>query len=346
MRAVIFREHSPSLDIYEVVDDLPVPEIGATDVLVRVAYGALNRLDDFVRRGWKGLHLALPHVPGSDFSGTIAQVGAEVSGWAVGQRVTANTMMWCGACSACIRGKHNQCATGHILGEHVPGAYAEFVRVPARNLIAVPDGYDMRKAAAASLVYVTAWHNLMVAGRLTPGERVLVVGAGGGVNTAAIQIAKLMGCTVYVVAGDADKAQKAESLGADWVHDRSQEPDWGRAIFKATNRQGVDMVVDNVGEATWPSSLRALSPGGRLVTVGGTTGYGANVPVNLIFAKHLSIIGSTMGSQSDYETVMGLAFAGKLDPVVDSVYPLADYRTALAHMLGAGQFGKILVEIG
>jgi NADPH:quinone reductase-like Zn-dependent oxidoreductase len=346
MRAVIFREHSPSLDVYELVDDMPIPEIGPTDVLVRVAYGALNRLDDFVRRGWKGLDLALPHIPGSDFSGTIAQVGDGVRGWAIGQAVTANTMMWCGTCAACIRGKHNQCTTGHILGEHIPGGYAEYVRVPARNLIAVPDGYDMGKAAAASLVYVTAWQNLMVAGRLTPGERVLIVGAGGGVNTAAIQIAKMLGCTVYVIAGDGEKAEKARELGADWVHDRSQEPAWGKPLFNATGRLGVNMAVDNVGEATWANSLRALSPGGRLVTVGGTSGYGAAVPVNLIFARHLSIIGSTMGTQSDYETVMGLVFAGKLDPVVDSVYPLADYRSALEHMLGAGQFGKILVEVG
>ena len=346
MRAAIFREHSPNLDVYEVVDDMPVPAIGPADVLVRVRFAALNRLDDFVRQGWKGLDLALPHIPGSDFSGVIAEIGASVTGWTAGQRVTANTMMWCGTCAACIRGKHNQCATGHILGEHIPGGDAEFVRVPARNLIAIPDGYDMQKAAAASLVYVTAWHSLMVAGGLKAGERVLVVGAGGGVNTASIQIAKLIGATVYVIAGDAEKAGLAQELGADWVHDRSQDGAWGKAIFKATNRQGVDMVVDNVGAATWPSSLRALSPGGRLVTVGGTSGYGADVPVNLIFARHLSIIGSTMGTQGDYETVMGLVFAGKLDPVVDSVFPLADYRAAVEHMLAGEQFGKILVEIG
>ncbi len=346
MRAAIFREHSPSLDVYAVVDDMPVPAIGPADVLVRVSFAALNRLDDFVRQGWKGLDLALPHIPGSDFSGEIAEIGADVTGWAVGQRVTANTMMWCGTCAACIRGKHNQCVTGHILGEHIPGADAEFVRVPARNLIAIPAGYDMQKAAAASLVYVTAWHSLMGAGGLKAGERVLVVGAGGGVNTASIQIAKLIGATVYVIAGDATKAAQAEALGADWVHDRSQDGAWGKAIFKATNRQGVDMVVDNVGAATWPSSLRALSPGGRLVTVGGTSGYGADVPVNLIFARHLSIIGSTMGTQGDYETVMGLVFAGKLDPVVDRVFPLADYRAAVEHMLAGDHFGKILVEIG
>ena len=211
MRAAIFREHSPSLDVYAVVDDMPVPAIGPADVLVRVSFAALNRLDDFVRQGWKGLDLALPHIPGSDFSGEIAEIGADVTGWAVGQRVTANTMMWCGTCAACIRGKHNQCVTGHILGEHIPGADAEFVRVPARNLIAIPAGYDMQKAAAASLVYVTAWHSLMVAGGLKAGERVLVVGAGGGVNTASIQIAKLIGATVYVIAGDATKAAQAEA---------------------------------------------------------------------------------------------------------------------------------------
>ena len=346
MHAVIFREHSPSLAAYTVVDDLPTPAIRPDEVLVRVTYAALNRLDNWVRIGWKGLDLTFPHVPCADFSGTIAAVGTAVVGWQVGQSVTANPLIWCGQCRNCLRGYQNRCINGHILGEHVRGACAEYVAVPARNLVEIPDGYALQKAAAASLVYVTAWHNLMVAGNLRAGERVLIVGAGGGVNTAALQIAKVAGAQLFVIASNAEKAAQAQALGADWVHDRSQEANWAKAVYQATNRDGIDMVVDNVGEATWPSSLRTLAPGGRLVTVGGTTGYNAAVPVNLIFGKQLSIIGSTMGSQDDYQRVMGLIFQGKLDPVVDSVYPLRDFSQAITRMMADQQFGKILLEIG
>lgn len=345
MRAVIFREHSPSLDAYEVITDMPVPVIGPDEVLVRVQYAAINRLDNWVRLGWRGLTLDFPHIPCADFSGTIAQVGASVEGWREGERVTANPLLWCGKCRNCMRGRQNRCVHWHILGETVRGACAEYVKVPVDNLIAVPDGYEMQKAAAASLVYVTAWHNLMSAGDLRAGERVLIVGAGGGVNLAALQIAKLAGAEVMMIASTAEKAQMARLHGADWVHDRSADENWSRAVYQATGREGVDMVVDNVGEATWPSSLRALAPGGRLVTVGGTTGYNATVPVNLIFGKHLHIIGSTMGTHDDYQRVMALIFQGKLDPVVDSVVRPEQFAQAMERMMGDQQFGKLLIAL-
>ena len=298
MRAIVFDEHSSSLDVYRLAEGLPVPVPGPDEVLVRVIYAGLNRLDDWVRIGWKGLQLDFPHIPCSDFTGEIVTLGVQVQGWHIGQWVTANPLVWCGQCPACLRGDHNRCRHGYLIGEHARGVCAEYAVVPARNLIAVPPGYDLCQAAAASLVYVTAWHSLIVAGKLRAGERVLIVGAGGGVNTAALEIAKLAGATVYVVASNAAKAQRALAIGADWVHDRSLDPDWSTAVYRATNREGVDMVVDNVGQATWISSLRSLSPGGRLVTVGGTSGYQAAVPVNLIFGRHLSVIGSTMGTQS------------------------------------------------
>ena len=220
------------------------------------------------------------------------------------------------------------------------------MQVPASNLIAVPENFEMARAAAASLVYVTAWHSLMSAGNLRAGERVLIVGAGGGVNTAAMQIAKLAGCEVYVIASNSDKARQAASLGADWVHDRSIDPNWARAIYVSTRKTGVDMVVDNVGKDTWAESLRTLRPGGRLVTVGGTTGYDASIPVNLIFGRHLSIIGSTMGTQGDYSKVMELIFANKLSPVIDSIYPMNDFGSAIERMRANQHFGKILIEVG
>lgn len=344
MHAIIFRQHSPDFN-YEYIDDMPVPEIGPDDVLIKVHYSALNRLDDFVRRGWKGLHLEMPHIPGSDFAGEIAAVGSNVSGWEIGQRVSGNPTLFCGVCRYCIAGQHHLCERFMILGEHVRGACAEYVRMPAHNLIALPDDFDLKLAAASSLVYLTAWRNLIEDGGLRPGETVLIVGAGGGVNTASIQLAKLAGAQVWVIASDAAKSAQAASIGADWVHDRSQEPDWGRAVWLRSNRQGVDVVVDNVGAATWGSSLRSLARHGRLLTVGGTTGYAAETPVNLVFGRQLRIIGSTMGNMDDAHKTFRLLLTGKVEPVIDSVWPLSAYPRALARMLSGEHFGKIVIDV-
>ena len=344
MRAIVFYQHGGP-EVLQYRADIPVPQPGPGEVLVAVKYAALNRLDDFVRRGWRGLDLSFPHILGADFSGTIAAVGADVSDWREGQRVVANPTLWCGRCPQCLAGWHNRCDSFAILGEHVPGAYAEFVRVPARNLVGIPDGYPDSLAAAAPLVCITAWHMLITAGRLRAGETVLVVGAGGGVNSVAVQIARLAGATVFVIASDAEKAARVRLLGADLAIDRTAEPNWSKTIYAATARRGVDVVVDNVGAATWGSSMRCLARGGRLLTVGGTTGYEAFTPVNLVFGKHLSIIGSTMGTQADFEAAMAQVWAGKVKPVIDRVYPLAEYPAALARMMTGEAFGKILLQI-
>jgi len=344
MRAVVFYEHGGP-EVLQYREDIATPEPAAGEVLVRVQFAALNRLDDFVRIGWRGLNLAFPHILGSDFSGTIAALGPDVSDWQVGQEVVANPTLSCGHCAYCLAGRQNQCEHFAILGEHVSGAYAEYVRVPARNLVAIPEGFPLDQAAAMPLVGVTAWHMLVVRGNVRPGETVLVVGSGGGVNSIAIQIAKLAGATVLAVAGDAAKAENARDLGADWTVDRKQTPDWGKAVWAHTGRQGVDVVVDNVGEATWVVSLRSLMRGGRLLTVGGTSGYNASTPINLLFGRHLSIVGSTMGTPADFEAMMSQVWAGKLRPVVDEVFPLAQYPQALQRMLRGESFGKILLSI-
>lgn len=345
MRAVVFSEHSPSVEVYRIQDDAPLPAIAAGWVRVRVAFAALNRLDYYVRAGWSGLALTFPHIPCADFSGVIDEVGPAVEGWRVGQRVTANPLLWCGHCRPCLRGDHNRCVAGHILGEDVPGACAEFVTVPAVNLVALPDGYDLRKAAAAPLVYVTAWHSLATVGRIQAGERVLIVGAGGGVNTASIQIARLLGAEVFVIAATEEKAQAARALGAHWAHSRTHGEEWPRAVFAATGRQGIDAVVDNVGAATWQRSLRTLRSDGRLLTVGGSSGYEAQTPVNLLFRRHLSILGSTMGTQDDFLTVMGHLFAGRLDPVVDQVFSMEEFGVAMHRLETLQHFGKVLIEV-
>lgn len=347
MRAVCFDRFSSSPEAYYVAD-LPVPKPGPGEVRVRVAYAALNRLDDFVRKGWKGLDIAFPHVPCADFCGAISALGPGVTGWSLGEWVTANPMLSCGVCQACLRNEQNRCAEGRILGEHVQGACAQFVVVPARNLVRIPPDFDIRKAAAASLAYSTAWHSLVTVGCVAPGDRVLIVGAGGGVNTASLQIARLRGAQVFVIAGDAAKAHEALAQGAFWAFDRSAAPDedWARAAFTATECNGIDIVVDNVGAPTWTRSLRTLRSNGRLLTVGASGGCEVTVPVHLIFGRHLSILGSTMGTQADYAGVMAQVFAGKLDPVVDSVFPMAGFPAAMARLIACKHFGKILIDVG
>jgi NADPH:quinone reductase-like Zn-dependent oxidoreductase len=342
MRAIVFDQHGGP-EVLQYREDIPVPEPQAEEVRVRVAFAALNRLDDFVRTGWRGLHLSFPHILGADFCGTVDAIGPGVSDWAPGQRVVANPTLWCGHCHACVSGWHNRCEAFAILGEHVSGAFGEFVCVPARNLVGVPDVFPDDLAAAAPLAGVTAWHMLITSGGLCAGETLLVVGAGGGVNTFAIQIARLAGATIFVIAGNSDKADGARTLGASWVHNRAIEPGWARSVWQATGKRGVDVVVDNVGAATWTDSLRCLARGGRLLTVGGTSGYEAATPINLLFGRHLRIVGSTMGTQSDFDTVMGQVFAGRLVPRIDRVYPLPEYPAALARLLSGEAFGKILL---
>ena len=341
MKAVAFYEHGLLENVQ--FTDVPEPQIGPDEVLLEVKAAALNRLDLWVLAGWPGLNLKLPHVMGSDGAGVVAQLGANVTDFAVGDRVAINPTLGSDSDYFGRRGLDNMSDNHAILGEHVDGFLAEFAAVPARNLLKMPDDAKFEEAAAASLVYVTAWHSLVTRGGLRPGETVLIVGAGGGVNTAAIQIARLAGAgCIYVVGSSAEKLAKAEALGADVLFNRN-EVDWGKAIFKATNRRGVDIVVDNVGAATFHTSLRALKKGGRLLTVGNTSGPKFEIDNRLIFGKHLTIIGSTMGSSADYETVMNLIFNGRLHPVIDTIYPLSEGITALRRLEVGDVVGKLVL---
>ncbi len=346
MKAIVFYRHGDP-DVLEVAE-LPTPHPGPGEVLVRVRACAMNHLDLWVRRGIAALRLEMPHIPGSDVAGVVAEVGPEVSGVEVGDRVVVNATLSCGQCEFCLRGEDNRCRQGSILGEHVRGGYAEYVVVPARNVLKLPEGFPFEEAAAASLVFLTAWHMLITRGALRPGEDVLIVGAGGGVNTAALQIAKLAGARVIVVASNAEKAERARALGADHVIDRSQEPDWSRAVWQWTGKRGVDVVVDNVGQATWMKSIRALRPGGRMLVVGATSGPSPeDFDIRYVFSRQISILGSTMGTQHDFRTVMGLVFAGRLRPVIDRVLPLTQEGAREGHrLLEAGAvFGKIVFQV-
>lgn len=343
MKAVLFHEHG-GLDVLR-YENFLTPAPGPDEVLVHLRAAALNRVDLWVRQGWPGLKLDLPHISGSDGAGVIAAVGAEVDDLKQGDRVVINANIGCGKCDFCRAGYDNRCRDWHLLGETMRGTLAEYVAVPARNVLPLPDDMHFGPAAAASLVYLTAWHSLITRGELQPGERVLVVGASGGVNTACIQIASFTGAQVLVIGSNAEKLSLAESLGADILIDRSEEENWSKAVFLATGREGVDVVVDNVGAGSMMMSMRAARKGGRILTVGNTGGAKFEIDNRFIFGKHLSILGSTMGTLQDFETVMGLVFEGKLQPVIDRTYPLQETAEAERRLEAGEQMGKIVIDI-
>ena len=342
MKAILLNEHGgPEVLQY---GDFPTPEPGPGQVLVRLEAAALNRLDLWTRKGWPGIKLEYPHILGADGAGEVAEVGPGVQKWKPGDRVVINSNLGCGECDYCLAGKDNMCRDWALLGETRRGTYAEYVLLPARNLYPLPEGFDPHVAAAAALVFHTAWHSLITRGNLRPAESVLIVGASGGVNTASIQIAKLTGAKVYVVGSSQEKLNLAESLGADYLIDRSKQENWSREVYTLTDRRGVDVVVDNVG-TTFPLSFRAASKGGRILTVGNTGGPKFEIDNRYIFGKHLSILGSTMGTQTDFATVMDLVFANQLRPVLDETFPLEQAAEAQRKLEAGEQMGKITLEI-
>jgi NADPH:quinone reductase-like Zn-dependent oxidoreductase len=361
MKTTLFRQHGgPEVLEYT---DFPTPEPKAGEVLIRLRAAALNRMDVMVRNGWPGLKLELPHINGADGAGEVAGLGsplpegvglgrrADGSSFAhrveavrVGDRVAINANLGCGKCEFCLSGKDNLCSNWHLLGETIRGTYAEYICLPVRQLYKLPNDFGFHASAAAALVYQTAWHSMVKRGKIKAGETVAIVGAGGGVNSASIQVAKYLGARVVVVGSNPEKLKEAESLGADILIDRSKETDWSKAIFIATEKRGVDVVVDNVG-TTFPLSLRALRKGGRLLTVGNSVAPRFEIDNRYIFAKHLSIIGSTMSTLADFAEVMDLVVAGKLKPVLDKTFPLKETAAAQERLWRGENFGKITLDI-
>ena len=341
MKAVYFDTHGEA-DVLR-YGEVPRPQAAPGSVVIRVRACALNYLDIWVRRGWPGLKLEMPHWCGADVAGEIAELGPGVSGWSEGQRVMVDPGINQLEDEFTRRGEASVSPGYRILGEHVRGGAAEYVAVPAANLEKMPAAAGFAEAAAPLLVGLTAWRMLIHRARLRAGDTVLVVGSGGGVNSMSIQVAKLAGASVIAVAGSAAKAEKALALGADAALDRSAV-DWEKEVSRLTARRGADVVVDNVGRATLAASMRAAARGGRIAIVGNTSGPQAEIDLRYIFGKQISLIGSTMGSHQDFRTVTRLLAEGRLTPVIDRVMPLAEGVEAYRLMEAGGHFGKIVLQ--
>ena len=341
MKALVFHEHG-ELDKLQIAD-VPRPEPGPGEVLMEVKASALNHLDIWVRRGWPGLKLTMPHILGADGAGVVAALGEGVTGVEVGTRYAIDPGVNRYQDDYTRRGLDSVSPGYYIIGEHAPGFHAEYAIIPATNLLPLPDDFDFSSAAAASLVFLTAWRMLIHRAQVRAGESVLILGAGGGVNSAAIQIAKYAGCTVYATSSSQVKMEKSRELGADVVLNYREDPEWSKTIYRLTDKRGVDVVVDNVGQATWHDSLRAVARGGRIISVGNTSGPVAQTDVRFIFGKQISIIGSTMGSHQDYRDVMRLVFNGTVQPVIHQVMPLDRGVEAVEFLERGEQFGKIVL---
>src|SRR5436309_5563340 len=342
MKAIVFSTHGGP-DVLKYTDALG-PAVRPNEVLVRVKACALNHLDLWVRRGIAGVPIPLPHIPGSDVSGEIVQIGADVTTVRVGQKVVLAPGVTCGKCSACVSGQDNRCRQFTNLGYLIDGGCAELVHAPEVNCMPYPENLTFEEAASIPLVFQTAWHMLLSRAELQPGEDVLVLGAGSGVGSAAIQVAKFFGARVIATAGTDEKLRKAKQLGADHLinHKTQKIRDEVRRI---TNKRGVDVVFEHVGIATWDDSLASLAAGGRLVTCGTTPGYVAKVVLRLLFSRQLSLLGSFMGTKSELHNVMKLVAAGRLRPIVDRVFPLAETAAAHAYLESGSQFGKVVLSV-
>src|SRR5437660_4770431 len=340
MKAVIFERHGGPevLHFIEVAD----PQIKANEVLVEVRACALNHLDVWVRTGLPGIKIPLPHILGNDVAGVVRVVG-ELVGWVkAGDEVMVQPGVSCGHCAECLAGRDNMCDEYDIIGYRRHGGYAELVAVPGVNVIPKPKALSWSEAAALPLVTLTAWHMLVARAQVQPGEDVLIHAAGSGVGSIGIQIAKLRGARVITTASSDEKLAKARELGADEAIDYTRD-DWPKEVKRLTQGRGVDVVFEHTGETTWAGSILSLKKGGRLVTCGATSGFDAGTDLRHVFYRHLTILGSMMGSKADLLTAMKFIESGQIRAVIDRTLPLAEARKAHELMEDRAQFGKLVL---
>ncbi|HTS33500.1 MAG TPA: zinc-binding dehydrogenase [Thermoplasmata archaeon] len=343
MRGFGFAEHG-GLDRLGFVE-VPEPTPGPGEVRVRVHAAAFNHLDRFTLEGIPGVAVERPHVLGSDGAGTVDTVGAHVTGLSPGQAVLLNPGIWDGTCEACRAGQESSCRSFRILGEHTQGSATAMVVVPARNVHPRPERLSWVEAAAVPLVFQTAWRALHTVGDLHPGDQLALVGAGGGVTTAAVQVGKLLGARVVVASRGRGKEAATRALGADDFVPFDAEHPLDKVLWQASSKKGFDVVLDSVGAPTLPRSVRALARGGRAVVIGATAGPVVEIDVRTLFWRQASIRGSTMANAAEFAEVLGHLAAGRLRAVVDSSRPLDDAVEAFHRLEAPELFGKVVLTV-
>ena len=344
MRGLTISAHG-GVDRLTLRDDLPDPALESpTDVRIRVRAAALNHLDLFVLEGLPGVTIAPPWIVGTDAAGIVERVGAGVRSVRPGEVVVVNAGTSCRRCEYCLDGEQPLCVRFKVRGEHLPGLAAELVVVPEHNVRVIPETIAVEEAAAFTLATLTAWRMMVTRAKVQPGDDVLIWGIGGGVALAALQICKARGARVWVTSSNPIKLERARALGADELLDHARD-DIPAIVRERTGKRGMDVVLDNVGEATWERSLRALGRRGRLVTCGGTSGPMVQTDVRRLFWNQWSILGSTMGSDREFDEVVEELRAGRLRPPVDSVWPLEDAREAYTRLASGEQFGKVVLRV-
>lgn len=340
MKAVrIYQHGGPEALTYE---DVPEPKPRANEILLRVRACAMNHLDLWVRRGVPGVSFGLPRIPGSDIAGEVVEVGELCERIRPGQRVLLAPGLSCRQCLACLECRDNECRRYALFGAGLDGGDCEYVPAPEYAAIPIPDDLSFEDAAAAPVVFLTAWHMLFTRARLSPGEEVLVLSASSGVGMAALQLARLFHCRVIATAGGDDKMARARRLGADEVIDHYRQ-DITAEVKRLTGKRGVDVVFEHVGEATWPHSIASLAPNGRLVTCGATTGCQGALDIRHLFAKQQAVLGSFMGTLGELHRVLQFVFRKQVRPVIDSLFPMTDVAEAHRRLESRLHFGKIVL---
>lgn len=347
MKAIRFHSFGgPEVLSYE---EAPRPEVGPNDVLIQMKAAALNHLDVWVRSGARERNISLPHIPGSDGSGVVAELGSAVTVFKQGDPVLISPGLSCGTCNMCVGGRDNLCAQYRVLGVKENGTYAEYVKVPVANVLPIPEGLGFEEAAAAPLIFLTAWHMLVGLAKLLPGETALIHGAGSGVGMAAIQIARLFGARVITTAGSDEKLLRAKEIGADDLINH-KEKDFAEEVRRLTEKRGVDVVFEHIGGEVFEKSLTVIAKGGRIVTCGATSEFLAKVDLRYVYSRHIAIYGSWMGSKREVMEVLQFfrhsnGHPPRLRAVIDSVFPLAQAADAHSRMEERKQFGKIVLKI-
>ncbi len=347
MKAVVIREHG-GIDKLN-LEEVPVPEVGPEEALIRVHACALNHLDLWARSGppgrvypWGGRHL--PAISGVDVAGVVERLGEQAQGPPPGTRVVLYPALACGRCAYCRAGEETMCLDYRIFGEHTPGGLAEYTTIPARNAYPIPDDFDVERAAALPAAYTTAWRMLVTVANLRPSQDVLIVGVGGGVASAALQIASMAGARVFVCSGEDWKIERARVLGAEAGFNYREGP-FSEWVLAQTDGRGVDVVVDPVGAATWPESIRSLARGGKLVICGATSGASPEIDIREIYQRHRQVLGAPMGNRRDFEAMLKAAFGRRIDPIIDRVLPLEAIREAHRAMEARETFGKVVIRV-